>query len=127
MKPEGPVLSLDPNLSQFNPVHTLTSRFSKINFKYYHPIYIYMSQVVSSLDISSTKMLHAFLLSLMHATCSAHFILFPLMLLPILYKEYKLQKLLSWSSVLTHCVMTWQDINVLEVHVDSYSHHYTMS
>jgi hypothetical protein len=45
---------LDPILNEFNPIHDLTSYFSKIQL--YVPIYIRVSKLLSSLKIFRLKL-----------------------------------------------------------------------
>jgi hypothetical protein len=77
-----------------NPVHTFPLCFTKIHSN----ITFHLCRCLSSGLFTScfpTKILYAFLISLMHTTCPAHLILFHLTIQIIFSEAYKL-----WSSLL---------------------------
>ena len=74
-----------PILSQINLAHAPTSLFFKVPFKYYFPIYAWVSQAT----LFSRFLLYTTLLSAIHDTCPAHLILLYLITRKIPGKEYR--------------------------------------
>jgi len=83
MEPKGSLLhsqapTMVPNLGQMKPVHTFPPYFPKIHS---HSCLGHLSGLFSS--GFSTKILYAYLISLMHTTYSTHFIIILLITLKI--------------------------------------------
>jgi hypothetical protein len=84
---------LVPILSQINPIHTIPSFLSKIQFNIVHPSTSWSSQWPPSFRLPA-NILYAFLLNHIRATRPAHLIFINLIILIILGGKYKL-----WSTV----------------------------
>jgi len=83
MEPEGSLLCLQetatgPYSESVESSPYLSILFLEDQLQYYHPIYTFVSREVSFLYVFATKLLHALLISSIHATCSSNPIIFEL-------------------------------------------------
>jgi hypothetical protein len=102
--------SLVPILSQINTIHTISSDLSKIHFNIVHPPTSSPSQLSLSFWVSHQYPIWFFFVPI-RATCHAHLILLDLVILIMLWEEYKLWRNIAYVPYNIH-----DALNIFQTH-----------